>query len=358
MDPISKAALEAFDSTITAFLPESAPHGLNRDVRLLPEAIRPSGIGGYIGAHPEPRGAIYGRRLQGILQISIRGGNDNNARSYLDQIVHGLLTQQHGDLRRAGIQSITLRPECADARCAQFDLSFEYQHKPTASSDLIQTLDLSVDTNITPHNARFLWDIASRTLSDTDTPLADFYAPEDVDLNASSPLAQWNFQQTGQCISQDAAARGGQMGLNNVRKSGPQLLWRPSGEKLKVHGFIAEVEFESGSPDGIGLVFGRSNAENLFYFIASKRHQYHLFGCRESGNYRFIGTPAHNVGFGLHTRHVLNITVYNTSLIATLDGVRTLEVTSTSPVPAGEIGFFTHNNNDARFYRIRLIEFI
>ena len=90
---------------------------------------------------------------------------------------------------------------------------------------------------------------------------------------------------------------------------------------------------------GIGLVFARADADNLWYFLASEQHQYHLFGCKESGSYRFLDSPALGVGFALNTRHRLTFCVYDQTLIAMLDGTQTLAIESDIPVPAGEIGF-------------------
>jgi len=360
MDELNELALNALNSAVTAFLPASVPGGLTRRVQLLPEAVRPAGIGGYIGTYADPQGLIYGRYLSARILISLQGGNDANAAAYLQQIIDGLLQQHHGDLRRAGIQSLKLLPDSVDSRNAQFDLAFEYRHLPTVGGDVIETLDLSVENNYTPYRTRFLWDLAGRTLIGSAAPLEDFFAPASAELNlsAGSPDPQWSFNDAEGRIEQTSAAKGGLLTLSQALKAGPQLLWRPAGRIFNLSRFIAVVEFESGSPDGIGLVFGRTDGENLWYFLASNRHQYHLFGCREAGNYSFVGTPTTGIGFNLNTRHVLNLTVFDRTLIATLDGVQTLAVTSNSPVSAGELGFFTHGNNDARFYRVRLIELI
>jgi len=356
MDALAESALTALDSTITGLLPASVPSGLTREVRILPDVIRPSGLGGYVGLHPDPHGEIYGRKFKATLQVNISGGNDSAATTYLDQIIHGLLTQDHTDLRREGIHSLKFKPEPIEQRRAQFDLFYEYLQLPSTSGDVIHSLDLSIDTNATPYKARFLWDLATHTLIDSPGPLDAFFAAVEPNLNASSPTPSWSFNNGEGRIEQSTLARGGSLTLARTRKAGAQLLWRPEAEGFKVGRFIASIEFESSNSNGIGLVFGRTDANNRWYFLASQHHQYHLFGCREAGSYRFIGTPASNVGFELNRRHLLTLTVYDQTLIATLDGVQTLAVESDTPVPAGEIGFFTHGNNGARFYRARLIE--
>jgi hypothetical protein len=225
---------------------------------------------------------------------------------------------------------------------------------------VIDELELSSELNNTPYRARFLWDLATSTLIDAAAPLADFFAPTlpDLDLDLGSPAPQWVFNNTAGRIEQTSLAQGGPLSLVDPQKAGPQLLWRPTGSGFQLDRFIATLEFEAGSPGGIGLVFARADADNLWYFLASEQHQYHLFGCKESGSYRFLDSPALGVGFALNTRHRLTFCVYDQTLIAMLDGTQTLAIESDIPVPAGEIGFFTHGNDGARFYRARLIELI
>ncbi|MBE0617293.1 MAG: hypothetical protein IH608_05130, partial [Proteobacteria bacterium] len=119
---------------------------------------------------------------------------------------------------------------------------------------------------------------------------------------------------------------------------------------------IAAVEFDSASPDGVGLVFRREGDQDFWYFLASERNRYHLFGRKAGGTYAMLGEPALDVGFALGARHVLTVAAYDGRLVAELDGRRILEVQGVGPPVAGEVGFLTHGNNSAHFYRARLIE--
>ena len=359
MDPLAELALTALDSAVTGLLPDPVPAGLTREVRVLPVTIRASGLGGYVGMHPDPRGAIHARHLAALVEVNIRGGQDGAASAYLDQVARSLLAQDRGALRRQGIHRVTLKPEPLDPRSAQFDLVYEYQHLPTSSEGVIDTLDLNLDLNLTPYRARYRWDLATRTLAGAAQPLADFQVADDPDLNAASPPSQWSFDPAELRLEQSAATRGGPLSLAQPRKAGAQLLWRPGSRPFKLERFIAAIDFESASQDGIGLVFGRKDESNHWYFLASERNRYHLFGRKQgSGNFSIVGTPAIDAGFAIDTRHTLVVTAYDHTLRATLDGVRTLEVTADRAVDAGEIGFLTHGNDGARFYRARLIELV
>jgi len=308
-------------------------------------------------SHPDPRGPIRARLLDATLELRVNGGSEAAASDYLRGLTRALLTQHHTDLRAQGIERLSRRDEPAvDSRRVHFDLRFEYRHLPTESEGLIQTLDLGLDTNVTPYRARYRFDFAARTLTGNPQPLAQFQPVDDTDLNAGAPAGAWSYDASSQCIVQTAATRGGALTLNQDRKAGAQLLWRIGGAPLALARFIAVVEFESASPDGVGIVFGRTGANDRLHFLASQRHGYHVFG-RKAGAavWSAIGAPA-AAGFATGVRHTLAVTAFDQTLRAALDGVQTLEVQTDTPVPAGEIGFFTHGNDGARFHRVRLIE--
>ncbi len=356
MDVLAELALTTLDSAVNTLLPAIVPAGLNRQVMVMPTRIRPSGLGGYIGTHPEPRGSIQARRLEAIVRLDISGGAEAAAGSYLNQVIRNLLAHTPAELRQLGIFRLALSSKPVTARAAQLDLSYEYRHLPTASEGIIDTIDLNSDLNSTPYGARYQWGMATRTLVDVAQPLADFFIANDPDLNAGSPAPQWTFNNALGRIEQTSSARGGPLDLIEPKKAGPQLLWRPQGNPLPLQRFIAAIEFDSSNPDGIGLIFARADADNFYYFLASQRHRYHLFGRKQGGNYSILGTPATDVGFGLNSRQTFKLTIFDQNLIAELNGTQTLRLTTDDVVGSGELGFLTHGNNTARFYRARLIE--
>ncbi len=358
-DPVATAALAALDSAVSGLAWPAPPAGLSRQLNLSPNSIRPRGLGGYVGEHAAPRGAVRARLLDAILELRVSGGSDAAAGDYLRSLAGTLLTQQHGDLRAQGIERLRRHADDGvDPRQARFDVSFEYRHLPVASEGLIDTLDLGFDTNLTPYRARYRFDLAMRTLAGAPNPLAGFVPVDDTDLNAASPVGAWTYDALAGCIVQSAATRGGALTASDSRKAGAQLLWRLDGAPLALARFIAVVEFESTSQDGIGLVFGRTGDNERLHFLASQRNGYHVFGRKTgAGAWSRIGEPA-AAGFTTGVRHTVAVTVFDHTLRASLDGVQTLEVQTPTPVPAGEIGFFTHGNNGARMHRARLIELL
>lgn len=358
-DPVASAALAALDSAVSGLAWPPPPAGLSRQLNLSPNSIRPRGLGGYVGEHAAPRGAVQARLVDAILELRVSGGSDTAASDYLGRLAGTLLTQHHGELRARGIERLRRHvDDVADPRQARFDVSFEYRQLPQAGEGLIDTLDLGFDTNLTPYRARYRFDLAMRTLAGASNPLAGFVPADDTDLNAASPVGAWSYDALAGCIAQTAATRGGALTVSDSRKAGAQLLWRLDGAPLALAHFIAVVEFESTSQDGIGLVFGRTGANERLHFLASQRNGYHVFGRKAgAGAWGVIGEPA-AAGFTTGVRHTLVVTVFDHTLRASLDGVQTLEVQTPTPVPAGEIGFFTHGNNGARMHRARLIELL
>ena len=354
----AQAALAALDATVAA-LPWPPPSGgLSRQIRVWPTTIRPRGLGGYVGEHPQPRGAIRARILEAVVELRVDGGSDAAAVDYLRDITGTLLTQQPGALRAQGIERVSRRDEpVIEPRRARFDLRFEYRHLPTASEGRIDTLDLGVDTNVTPYRARYRFDLAMRVLAGRPQPLAEFAPANDTDLDAGSPAGVWSFDGAVGALVQTATTQGGTLSADDPHKAGALLLWRPGGTTLPIERFMAVIEFESATAQGIGLVFGRTGANDRWHFLASQANGYHLFGRRAGDTWSLVAPPA-SVGFVIGQRHTLTITVFDQTLRATLDGMQTLEVHADDPVPAGEIGFFTHGNNGARFHRVRLLELV
>lgn len=357
-DPVAVAAFGALDQAIAAITLPVPPPSVSHQLRVLPTTVRTLGIGGYAGEHQSPRGAIHARRVQATLDVRVQGGAASVADDHLKVLIRTLLSQSDGELRGRGIARLSLRDRSAsDPRSAQFDLRYDYRHLPTASEGVIEALDVGLDTNVTPYRVRFRFDVAARTLAGMPQPLAEFAPANDTDLDAGSPAGVWSFDGAAGSLVQTALTRGGAFGADDPRKAGTMLLWRIGGVPLALARFTAVIEFESATAQGVGLVFGRTGANDRWHFLASQANAYHLFGRKAGNAWSVIAAPA-SAGFTVGQRHTLTITVFDQTLRAALDGVQTLEVHADDPVPAGELGFFTHGNDGARFHRVRLLELV
>lgn len=357
MDSVAVEAVNALEAAVGTLLPAAVPPSLTRSVRVIVMRIRPAGLGGYVGRHPAPAASLFAHRLDARVAINVSGGADDAASEYVAQLAGDMLAQTRAELAQQGIFRLRgMAP--AGNRDLAFDVGFEYIKVPTAGEGVIDTLDLNLFANTTPYRARFRWDFAAAALVGKPQPLAEFLPVDDPDLNAGSPAGQWSFQSAAPaCFVQSAAARGGALALTQPRKAGAQLLWRPKSQPLALARFVAAVDFDSSSPDGVGLVFGRKSATDFWFFLASQRHRYHVFGRRTAAAWRVVGTPA-EAGFALSTRQRLTLGAYDQVLFAELEGDRTLTVAADETVPAGEIGLLTHGNGGARFFAGRLIELV
>lgn len=355
MDSIAQQALAALDAAVTGMLPASVPGGLTRVVRISPTQITPTGMGGYIGLQNEPQAGVFGRRVQATVRVAVQGGQDQLANDHVDLVTRTLLLQDRIDLRKKGI--FKLAANAMENRAAQFQCLFEYEFHPGAGEGVIETLDLALENNLTPYKAQFVWNLATLSLAGSATPLADFSVSDDPDATAT-PVSQWAYNDATQCIEQNAAVRGGPLTLAQPKKAGAQLLWRPNGAPLALDKFVMSCEFESASQDGIGLVFHRENSQNFYFFLASERNRYHVFGRKKAGIYILIGAANTDAGFSLNTHHQLKIISFDGQLSAMLDDEQTLSVNAGENLFAGEMGYLTHGNNRARFYRARTIRLI
>ncbi len=356
MDVLSQFALSALDNAVNDLLTVAVPNGVNRQLSIIPSQIKPAGLGGYLGAHAEPSGPILARRIIATLDLSVSQGSDSSASTYLNQQLRVLLTQDRGDLQRAGFYKIKLDPERSEALNARFNVDFEYRHLPTDPGGIIETLDLGLDLNATPYKARFVWDVDTASLRSEAEPLREFAIADDPHLSPTSPASNWQFDQANGWIAQSGAARGGSRTLSNARKAGAQLLWRPNANPLRLSRFIASMRFQSDSHDGIGLVFSRKDDNNFSFFLASHRHRYQMFGSKRDGVYDFIGAPAEELEMLPGQPHQLEIICFDKTLIAVLDGRQTLQVEGQDESEPGEIGFLTHVNDQAHFLRARLVD--
>ncbi len=356
MDSIAEQALAALNTLVTGMMPPAVPGGLDRQVRVLPQKISPTGLGAYVGLHQDPQAGLFGRRVQAMVQVLVSGGNDATALNHLGAVTNALLTQDRADLRTKGI--FQLQNTAQESRSAQFQLLYEYIAVPMAGEGEIRDLDLQLGLNDTPYRARLAWEVATSSMAGNPLSMNEFQVADDPDVNANSPASHWILNTVDKRIEQTAAVRGGPLTTAQPRKAGAQLLWRPASSPLSLERFALAMSFESTSEDGIGLVFNRVDDQNFCYFLASRRHQYHLFGRKRAGVYSFIGAANTAAGFDLNQLQELEVLVYDGKLKAMLNGRQTLAVDAGENLPAGEVGFLTHGNNGARFYRARAIRLI
>lgn len=350
-DAVSVQALAALETAVSALLPQDVPAGLTRRIRVLAQAVRPLGMGGYVGRHFEPDAALHGRRVAARVDVDVSGGNDSTAQGYVSALAGQVLAQTRGDFAQRGLHRVR-NVAGTNQRALAFDVDFEFVFVPVASEGLITDLALESFANVTPYRTRLLADFGAASLAAQAEPLADFVPADDPQ---AAPAGAWSLSLAAPvAIVQTAATAGGGLDLADPQKAGAQLLWRPRGQALALARFVASVAFQSSNPDGIGLVFARRAADDYHFFLASQRHGYHLFGRRRPAGWETLASAP--FGFDTTRPQRLVIGAYDTTLFAQLGEQRTLSATTAEPLSGGEIGLLTHANDAARFLVGRLME--
>ena len=348
-DVVSAEALVALQTAVTALLPPVVPSGLTRAVRVQARAVRPLGLGGYVGVHVGPDATLHGRRIAARVDVAVSGGNDTLAQGYAATLAGQILSQTRAEFAQSGIHRIR-GLDSSGGRALAFDVDFEYIRIPAAGEGLISQLALETFNNVSPYRTQVVADFAAPSLLLQTAPMADFFAFTDPD---AAPPAAWSLSAAlPAALVQTAATVGGPLTLADAQKAGAQLLWRPKGAALNLSRFVASIAFTSSSPDGVGLVFHRLAADDFHFFLASQRHGYHLFGRRRPGGWQVLASAPS--GFTTGATHRLVVVSYDGQLLAELDDQRTLAA-NTEPPTGGELGLLTHGNDAARFLAGRLM---
>lgn len=355
-DTLTVEAIGALESAFAGILPGGVPAGLTRQVRVLPERIRPAGMGSYVGQHREPTAALFARRISARVEVSIAGGNDTAVSGYSATLAGQILAQTRNDLAQRGFHRLT-GSATDSVRSLAFSVDFEFIKIPDAGEGVI--VDLAVDSfaNTTPYRTRSVFEFAGASLALEASPMASFHAEDAPGLDGGSPAGAWSFSNTAPpAIVQTAATRGGPLDLSAPDKAGAQLFIRPGGTPLNLTRLVLRIDFRSASQDGVGAVFNRRAADDYLFFLASQRHAYHLFGRRTPAGWSMLGSA--EAGFSLNSPHRLVIAAWDGTLAAELDGRHTLAATAPEPPGAGEVGLLTHGNDATRFLTGRVMELI
>lgn len=345
-DDVAVEALAALQTAVASLLPAAVPAGLTRDLRVSARAVRPLGLGGYVGRHLDPDGTLRGRRVAARVDVAVGGGEDSAAQGYAATLAGQILAQSAAEFAQRGIRRIR-GVDAASERALAFDVDFEYVQVPSTGSGVISDLALSLFNNVTPYGTQLVAQFAAASLPAAPDPLADFLPLTDA---GAAPPAAWGVDATA--IVQTAATAGGAPALADPVKAGAQLLWRPRGQALDLPRLVFEIDFATASPEGVGIVLHRRAADDFVFFLASQAQGYHLFGRRRPAGWETVASAA--AGFATGRAHRLLVVSHDGQLSADLDGRRTLTA-ATAPPAGGEVGLLTHGNDAARFAAGRLL---
>ncbi|MCP4338714.1 MAG: hypothetical protein GY799_07435 [Desulfobulbaceae bacterium] len=364
MDDISSEALTELSNALESMIPAFTPPALQTELLLDSIQIKPTGVGGFVTVNDNPRGTIYGRRVEARAAVTIKASDEDELRDYVKEITRSFLTQDRATLMGQGLFSITLDQlspvittgrgnNIISERNVNFNVLYEYLKLPEAAETVIDTVPLDLDINQGTGTAKFI------ITADLDASFLDLFDVVDDPSATQSTPSDWQYNPIESRVEQISDIRGGAL-TATPNKAGTQLLLKESGQVPLVENFIIHAEMESGDVDGIGFVFRAQDENNFYYFLMSSRHNYRLLGKKIDGTFSFLDIPGldDSQGYSQNTRYQVKLTAYDSTFQIYIDNQLALRGEDNSLTDPGRVGFLCHANNQAYFYRIRLTQFI
>lgn len=147
MDELNQEAMQSLRGLLADLLPDAAPAST---VTLESVSISPTGLGGFLGMHDDPRDEVFGRRVRASVRVTVNGANPGELNDRIDELTDTMLSTGRDTPETAGIQRLALtRLGDADAaatrRDAFFDILYEYHRLPTEAGGIIETIPLELE---------------------------------------------------------------------------------------------------------------------------------------------------------------------------------------------------------------------
>jgi hypothetical protein len=360
MDAITTEALASLTSTLTALLPAGADPALTPTLAVALRRLTRTGLGAFVGIHPEPQGEIVGRRLEATALVTARGSDSKGLGDAVSDVTSALLGQDRATMVGQGLLRLALielgleRPEGASGRVQRelaFDVLYEFLKPPGVSEGIIQRIPIDLVTGTTG-NTRPLLSTGFSAGS-----LSLFEAIDDPAATTAKP-SQWATNGAEERIEQTSLIRGGTAGAT-PRKPGTYLVLKPTPALPPVADFALRTTLRSGSSGGVGLVFRFQDADNFLFFLMDGSGPFRLLGKKVDGSFGALESPGVDAAQGFETGRLydLKITAAGPDLQVFLDDSLILEGRDSSLTGAGRVGVMTRNNDAARFFRISLVQF-
>ncbi|MBN1931253.1 MAG: hypothetical protein JW786_06555 [Desulfobacterales bacterium] len=363
MDLISGEALSALRSVLEEMIPDVTNPAHEPVLIFNTTHIAPIGLGGFIAVNEDPKGVIYGRRIQTNATITVKASNENQLNNIVDNLTENFLTQDRLTLVQNGLYRVVLNDigpvttigggnNAVSARDVNFSVLYEYVKLPDASEGVLDEIPLDSDLDLSEGGAKFLINTGFDEYS------LDLFAVVDDPLTTQGGPSNWQYNADEFRIEQLADIRGGDL-VPTPNKAGTYLLLKQTAQRPLMQNFILSAEMESGDLDGIGFVFRFQNTENFYYFLMSSRHNYRLMGKKVDGVFSFLDIPGldDTQGYDIDAHYQVKLIVQDSTFTLFIDNDFALQGEDSSITEAGRVGFACHSNNQAYFYRIKLVHF-
>lgn len=158
MATIDRDAIRGLGEAISALLPASPPGSAVRHL-VLPRRVHPAGVGGLVGLQRDPAGEVLGRRVVGIVRITVRSGDVQGLDAATSAVVEALAGAGRESLRARGILSLGLvraavlrdsggdgEDEAEPERELDFEVRYEFVQPPEEAAGVIT--EIPIDTGL------------------------------------------------------------------------------------------------------------------------------------------------------------------------------------------------------------------
>lgn len=358
MAGIDGDAISGLFNALDSLMPPVPDPALRPVVSLGPASIKATGVGGFVGINQEPRGDVFGRRLDATALVTVRAANAGELSAAVTSVTQALMGAERTSLRERGILRITLDQVGPDAsgpgdrahRDLTFRIIYEFLKRPQEASGVIQEV---------PLNLRLSQTRAPQTLLKSPFVAGSlnwFEAVDDPGATRSRP-GRWQYNASEGRIEQRSNVWGGSSGPD-PNKPGAYLLLRTREGLPPVQDFVLKVNLRSEDDDGIGLVFRWQGVDNFYFFLMHSGGNYRLVGKKVAGQFANLSTPALDAGHGYQVgaNHEVEVTARGPSFHVRIDGVPALAGRDESLPAAGRVGLLSHGNNRAFFRAIELVQ--
>lgn len=359
----AREALNVLSGVVQSLLPVVADPDLRPSLLVNPVRVTPTGLGGYIGVHPDPRGGIYGTRLEAAAIVVAKAADESSLNIAVQAVTQALVAADPAEMRRRGVLRVSLEnvgqrseaqsasgPRSHVARELTFRIVYEHVRLPREAEGTINEIALELDLSGARRQPEPLLDTTFVQGS-----LAWFDVVDDPAATRSRP-SDWRYNPVEQRIEQLSNIRGGQS-RPDPEKPGTYLVLRTDESRHPVQDLVLETTLRADDDDGIGLVFRWQDVNNFYFFLMDGGRGYRLFAKKVEGAFQRLADGGLDVtrGFIAGRRYRTQLVANGDRFLLYLDGELALQGQDASILRAGRVGFMCRGNNAAYFYDIKLV---
>lgn len=327
-----------------------------------PVKISPTGIGGYVGHHPDPHGDVLGRRITARVTMSVAAASVATLDDEVQRVAQTVLSAARRELALLGILKLSLLelgprpatggggPPTTPRRDVAFDVLYEFLKLPEAAGGVIQTIPLDIEAALSANEPRTL--LSGPFVAD---PLANFDTIDDPAATTAGP-SSWSFDAALQGVRQTSAIRGGPNAAE-PNQPGTYLVLRATPARPVVRDFSLAASMDATVIGGIGFVFRFSDVDNFYYALLDSRTGFRRIGKKVGGTFAALqqGGLDDSAGFQINTLMRVRLVAEGAAFRLLVDGETVLEAQDDELTSAGRVGLMVRHCTGARFFDFTLL---